>query len=69
MACQFCAATVRDRSEALPQVIQSMVYLQDGKAEVIVGKHISLNELIEAIQRAGFQVEIISVTPYVPKGE
>ncbi len=65
MACQFCARTVRDRSESLPEVIQSIVYLQDGKAEIIVGKQVSLEKLIEAIQRAGFQAQVISVVPYV----
>jgi iron complex outermembrane recepter protein len=64
MACQFCARTVRDRSEALPDVIQSIVYLQDGRAEVIVGKHVSLEKLIEAIHRAGFNAKVISVVAY-----
>jgi iron complex outermembrane recepter protein len=66
MACQFCANTVRERSEALPDVIQAIIYLQDGKAEVITSKNITLDELTEAIQRAGFKVQIISVEPFVP---
>ncbi|MCB9334382.1 MAG: TonB-dependent receptor [Lewinellaceae bacterium] len=64
MACQFCAKTVRERSEALPEVIQSIVYLQDGKAEIIVGREVSLDELTESIERAGFKVQILSVVPY-----
>ncbi|MFB6307488.1 MAG: TonB-dependent receptor domain-containing protein [Flavobacteriales bacterium] len=64
MACQFCANTVKERSEALPQVIQSMVYLKDDEAEIIVGKAISIDELTEAIKRAGFKVQVISVLDY-----
>jgi iron complex outermembrane recepter protein len=67
MACQFCANTVRERTEALPDVIQSLINLQEGKAEIIVGKNVSLDELTEAIQRAGFDVQILSVKPYEEK--
>ena len=64
MACQFCAKTVRERSEALPEMIQAIVYLQNGKAEIIVGREVSLDELAESIERAGFKVQILSVVPY-----
>lgn len=64
MACRFCAQTVKERSEKLPQVVQSIVKLEDDRAEIIVGKRISLEELVETIERAGFKVDIISVEPY-----
>lgn len=64
MACRFCAQTVKDRSEKLPQVVQSIVKHEDDRAEIIVGKRISMDELIRTIQRAGFQVHIVSVEPY-----
>ncbi len=66
MACQFCVNTVTERTEALPQVIQTVVNLGEGQAKVIVGRNISLDKLIETIQRAGFSVQVISVEPYDP---
>ena len=66
MACQFCAKTVRERSEALPQVIQAIVHLEDGKAAVIVGRKASLEALLEAIRRAGFGAQVLSVEDYTP---
>lgn len=66
MACQFCAKTVRERSEALPQVIQAIVHLEDGKAAIIIGRKASLEELLETIRRAGFGAQVLSVEDYHP---
>ncbi|MCB0634048.1 MAG: TonB-dependent receptor [Lewinella sp.] len=66
MACQFCAKTVRERSEALPQVIQAIIHLEDGKAAIIVSRKASLEAVLEAIRRAGFGAQILSVEDYTP---
>ncbi|MEZ4848179.1 MAG: hypothetical protein R3B93_06090 [Bacteroidia bacterium] len=47
-------------------MIQFIVSFQDGNAKIIVGNKISLDELTESIQRAGFKVQILSVVPYEP---
>ncbi|MFQ5770867.1 MAG: cation transporter, partial [bacterium] len=65
MACEYCVKTVNERISALPGVVSTTVSLADKTARVIIQENkLSLDELIDVIERAGFQAALISVESF-----
>lgn len=65
MACQNCVKTINERFNALPGVVSTTVSLKDKMAQVIVRENkVSLDELINVVERAGFKASLISVEPF-----
>lgn len=67
MACQFCVNTVRERINALSGVVSTTVSLEEKTATVIIYQgRVSPDQLITAVDRAGFQASLISAEPLSP---
>lgn len=58
MTCDGCAARVREALQAVEGVISVKVELKEGEAEVHAKKGLDPQELVEAVEKAGFKAKV-----------
>lgn len=56
MTCDHCVATVKAALEAVPGVIAADVKLADQRAVVVMTVDVKKRSLIEAVEKAGYEV-------------
>jgi len=64
MACQFCVNTVSSRLDNVEGVESIRIDLKAKKGIILVDKNTDIDELLVAVERAGFIVSVESVKPY-----
>ncbi len=64
MACQYCVGTVTTRLEGVEGVASVRIDLKAKKGIILVDKNTNIDELLLAVERAGFIVRVDSIEPY-----
>ncbi len=69
MTCEYCAQTVKKALESVEGIEKAEVYFPQGYAEVETEKEVSVQSLIEAVERSGYGAEELRESPkvYIPK--
>lgn len=69
MTCEHCAETVKKALESVKEVKEAKVYFPQGFAEIETKEEVSVEKLIEAVEKAGYGAQVIKETPeiYIPK--
>ena len=69
MTCPACSAKVDHALKQVPGVKTAQVDLKSGQATVVADRQVKSAQLVDAVQKAGFQAEAVKPAPASPAAD